>query len=112
MTRDDFAILLERIQNEERIVRGEGQKEYAHDTENAFANFERGARALGLTREQVLMVYAMKHLDGIVAWVNGHRSQRESVEGRIKDLRMYLALLWGMVDEAKEEALREELRPV
>jgi hypothetical protein len=99
MTREEFAVLLDTIQADERAVREAGQKEYAHDESNAFANFERWGKALNLTREQVLLVYAAKHWDGIVAWVNGHRSQREDVRGRLKDLRMYLALLWGMVEE-------------
>lgn len=99
MNRGDFAVLLSHIQGEERAVREAGQKEYAREEENAFANFERVADLLGLDRKTVLMVYALKHLDGIMSYLDGHESQREDVRGRIKDLRMYLALLWGMIDE-------------
>lgn len=73
-----------------------GQKEYAHDPMNPFANFERVGQALGLPREKVLLVYLLKHIDGIVAWANGHRLQRESVRGRIVDAIVYLALLAAM----------------
>ena len=45
------------------------------------------------------MVYLMKHIDGINAWVKGHKSQREDVTGRIKDAIVYLCLLWGMANE-------------
>lgn len=100
MTKREFSNILATIQNEELQVCEAGQAEYAHDEHNVLANFERVAKSLGLTREQVLLVYSLKHLDGIVAWVNGHRSQREDVRGRIKDLRMYLALLRGMVEES------------
>lgn len=99
MTADQFAVLLEGIQDEEKQVLRDGQAEYAHDDSNCFANFDRVAAHLGITREQVLLVYALKHLDGIVAYVNGVKSQREDVRGRIKDLRMYMALLWGMIEE-------------
>jgi len=100
MNKTDFATLLtSTIHSAEIQVRTDGQAEYAHDDSNAFANFERVADRLGLTREQVLLVYAEKHFDGIISWVNGRRSQREDVRGRIKDLRMYMALLWGMVEE-------------
>lgn len=99
MTKTEFAALLDRIQEEERVVREAGQKEYAHDEDNCFRNFEAAASDLGIEREKVLMVFARKHWDGICAWVNGHKSQREDVRGRIKDLRMYLALLWGMMEE-------------
>jgi hypothetical protein len=100
MTREEFADLLTQdIQHAERAVREHGQKEYAHEEDNCFANFERIGKALGLSREEVLMIYLLKHMDGIVAHIRGHRSQREDIRGRIKDARMYLALLWGMVEE-------------
>lgn len=99
MTKDQFSTLLESIQSAECQVREDGQKEYAHDESNVFANFDRVAASLQLDRKQVLLVYALKHWDGIVSYVGGHKSQREDVRGRIKDLRMYLALLWGMVEE-------------
>lgn len=105
MTHDKFAEWLEIMQKEEKEVRKHGQKEYARDGDNAFANFEWVASMLNrgrdntITREDVLMVYALKHLDGITSYLNGHDSQREDVRGRIKDLRMYLALLRGMIEE-------------
>lgn len=108
MTRDDFQKLLSHIQSAELEVRKAGQAEYAHDDDNCFANFDRVAAHLGITREQALLVYALKHLDGIVAYVKGHKSQREDVRGRIKDLRMYMALLWGMVEERKKTQEEEE----
>jgi hypothetical protein len=82
-----------------RRVREAGQREYAHTDANVFGNFDRIAAALGLTRETVMMTYALKHMDGIVAFVRGHRSQREHVTGRVEDLVMYLLLL-----AASEEA--------
>ena len=79
-------------------TRDAGQKEYAHDIDNVFANFERIARALEVDREKVLMTYLLKHIDGISAYVKGHKSQREDVTGRITDAIVYLMLLWAMVD--------------
>ena len=77
-------------------TRDAGQKEYAHDIDNVFANFERIARALEVDREKVLMTYLLKHIDGISAYVKGHKSQREDVTGRITDAIVYLMLLWAM----------------
>ena len=77
-------------------TREEGQKEYAHDLENVFANFERVSGTLSIKREKVLMTYFLKHIDGIMAHINGHESQRESVYGRLTDAIVYLTLLWGM----------------
>ena len=42
------------------------------------------------------MIYLMKHIDGICSWINGHKSQREDVTGRITDCIVYLCLLYGM----------------
>ena len=87
------------IMMEVKKTRDEGQKEYAHTEENVFANFERVANSLDISKEQALMVYLMKHMDGINAWIKGHKSQREDVTGRIKDAIVYLCLLWGMATE-------------
>tara|TARA_R110002020_G_scaffold443766_1_gene655059 strand:- start:42938 stop:43297 length:360 start_codon:yes stop_codon:yes gene_type:complete len=85
--------------NEVTKTRDAGQKEYAHDKDNVFANFERVAESLDISREKALMTYLLKHIDGIKAYVKGHTSQRESVKGRITDAIVYLLLLWAMVEE-------------
>mgnify|MGYP003151635167 CR=1 FL=1 len=80
-------------------TRDDGQKEYARDIDNVFANFERVGKYINVSREQVLMVYLLKHIDGIMAYINGHKSQREGVDGRITDAIVYLLLLRGMVED-------------
>lgn len=92
---------MDRVFEECRALRDAGQKEYARREENALANFERVAERVGVSREKVLMVYLEKHMDGIHAWINGHRSQRESVKGRINDAIVYLTILCGMVEDAE-----------
>jgi len=102
MTQGDMANLMTEIFGECNKFRAAGQKEYAHDEDNAFANFERLAKDLGMDRKMILWVYAMKHRDGIAAYIKGHKSQREDVRGRINDLIVYLCLLRGMIDEETE----------
>jgi hypothetical protein len=102
MTRQRLAEVMAMLFTECEALRGAGQQEYARREENAFANFERVAERLGISREQVLMVYLEKHLDGIHAWIGGHRSQREGVRGRIQDAIVYLVLLAGMVEEMED----------
>ena len=80
-------------------TRDAGQKEYAQDEDNVFANFERIALAIDVDRERVLMTYLLKHIDGISAYTKGHRSQREDVTGRLTDAIVYLMLLWAMIRE-------------
>tara|TARA_R100000231_G_C5294789_1_gene155730 strand:- start:232 stop:675 length:444 start_codon:yes stop_codon:yes gene_type:complete len=91
--------LLEDIFEKVRTVRIAGQKEYAHDKDNCFANFERIAKLQGLSRETILMTYLFKHIDGVQSYIKGHKSQREDVRGRIVDIIVYLTLLWGMADQ-------------
>ena len=108
--------LLEDIFDEVRKIRLAGQKEYAHDEDNCFANFERIAKLQDLSRETILMTYLFKHIDGIQSYVKGHKSQREDVRGRIVDIIVYLTLLWGMADQddisdefyKREESLIDE----
>ena len=85
-------------------MRAAGQKEYARKQNNAFANFERIGDNLNLSREKVLLVYLLKHMDGIIAHVDGHSSQREDVRGRITDAIVYLCLLWGMIEDDSEKS--------
>jgi len=83
-------------------MREAGQKEYAQDIDEIFANFHRIAKDMSIDRKKVLMVYMLKHIDGINAFVKGHKSQREDVTGRITDCIVYLMLLWGMIKEERE----------
>ena len=85
-------------------MRAAGQKEYARKQDNAFANFERIGESLSLNRDKVLLVYLLKHMDGIIAHVDGHSSQREDVRGRITDAIVYLCLLWGMIEDDSEKS--------
>jgi len=102
MTQDEMADVMLTVFAECNDLRGAGQEEYAHHLSNAFANFDRLAEDLGMDRKMVLWVYAMKHRDGIAAYIKGHKSQREDVRGRINDLIVYLCLLRGMIDEEEE----------
>ena len=104
MKQQEMADFMEKIFKEEiQETRAQGQKEYAGNADaDAFANFKRLATDLDMDQKKILWVYAMKHRDGIANWLNGHESQREDVTGRIKDLIIYLFLLWGMIEEERE----------
>ena len=99
MTKKKMEALISQIFKEIQTVREAGQKEYARNQNNAFANFERIANNLDTSREKILMVYLLKHIDGILSYINGHKSQREDVRGRITDAIVYLCLLWGMIND-------------
>ena len=101
MTKKQMKELISQIFENIQKTREAGQKEYARNKENAFANFERIGDNLNLNSDKVLLVYLLKHIDGIIAHVEGHSSQREDVRGRITDAIVYLCLLWGMIDNDK-----------
>ena len=95
--------LMDNIWKQVQQTRDDGQKEYAHNQDNVFANFNRVGNLLNVKPGNVLLVYLMKHIDGITAYLAGHKSQREDVRGRIKDAIVYLCLLWAMVEEENEK---------
>ena len=90
---------MQKIWSQVQQTRDDGQKEYAHSEENVFANFERVGKAIDVSPDKTLMVYLLKHIDGITAYISGHKSQREDVRGRIKDAIVYLMLLWAMIEQ-------------
>ncbi len=102
MTRKQMEEKINQIFRVIQDTREAGQVEYARELDNAFANFERVANTLNISREKVLMTYLLKHIDGVSAFCDGHKSQREDVRGRITDIIVYLCLLWGMIDENEE----------
>ena len=87
-------------------MRDAGQKEYARKDSDVHANFKRVAEQTNTTPEKVLMVYLLKHIDGINAYIDGHKSQREDISGRLTDAIVYLFLLGGLIEE--EKPLKED----
>ena len=83
-------------------MRDEGQKEYARESDDVHANFKRISKYVNVNPEKIIMVYLLKHIDGIAAYSKGHKSQREDVRGRITDAIVYLCLLWAMADHNDE----------
>jgi hypothetical protein len=98
----EVAKVMEQVFKELDALREAGQKEYAGGGDNAFGNFERLQAEVDVDKKKVLWIYAMKHKDGIAAFLRGHNSQREPVEGRINDLIVYLILLRAMIEEDKK----------
>jgi len=98
MKHNEMLKLINAIFQEVETVHTEGQKEYAMDEDNVFANFERISEQTGLDKKMVLWIYLMKHIDGIASHIKGHRSQREEVQGRLTDAIVYLCILWGMIE--------------
>lgn len=101
MKAEAFAKSIDELYERLKALTASKGEEYKRREDNQFANFERGAASLGLTREQVLMVYLSKHLDSITTYVkdraaNQEKQYAEPITGRIDDAILYLLLLRGM----------------
>ena len=103
MHKEDMDVLMKHIVKEVFRTRNAGQSEYARDIEDVFANFERVASFTRESREKVLLTYMIKHVDGLCAYADGHKSQREDVRGRLTDIIVYCILFWGMVEDNKHK---------
>ena len=51
-----FNAYFEHMLDKIKATRDSGQKEYAHDEDNVFANFDRVSNCLDITREKAIMV--------------------------------------------------------
>ena len=103
MTYEKMSELLEEeIFPEIRRIREAGQKEYARDNNDVLAYFKRVSEWLGISTEQVIGVYMLKHIDGITSFINGHKSQREDITGRLTDVIVYSTLLWALTTEEND----------
>jgi len=103
MEHKDMLGLMDQIFDNVTNTHVNGQKEYAMDEDNVFANFERIAEQTGFDKEMILWVYLMKHIDGIASYLRGNKSQREDVSGRLTDAIVYLCILWAMIDKGGED---------
>lgn len=111
MNKQDVAEFIAERMKEIHSVRQDGQKEYAHKDDQPFRNFESISEELETSRLQVCWTHMRKHLDGVLAHIKGHTSQRESVHGRFKDLHLYLYLLQAMIYEDEQNVGRNEVKP-
>jgi len=103
MTKERFDQLANRIWDLILKTRDDGQKEYARSEDDVHANFKRCSDWMGDTPMKSMMYYMLKHIDGVVAYINGHKSQREDVRGRLKDIIVYSLLMWAWVEDSERD---------
>lgn len=101
MTFPEFDDFFEALIDECRSMRDTKGKEYAHSV-SRFANFDRTAERLGISREMVANVYLDKHLDAIDSYIMHKETYSgENIRGRIVDAIVYLSLIAGMIEESE-----------
>jgi len=86
--------------NVEKELLDKKGREYAAD-QDCLANFK-SKLEIGVSPLQVAMIFMDKHYSSIKSYVKlGHEISDESIEGRIHDMRNYLALLYMLIQESK-----------
>lgn len=102
-----YELLVEKTVEQIRQLSTNKGGEYAGDTDR-LANFRRNAERLGLDPAQVWAVYAAKHWDAVMQYVEDiqtgkSRPRSESISGRLDDLIVYCILMKAIVEEREGE---------
>jgi len=112
-TFEEFDVLLEKMQVQEKAIGESKGREYGLDYRTS--NFHRLGEEVKVTCPKcgcrhavgpfvILWVYLKKHLDAILSYVNGRRDGlSETIDGRILDTRVYTALFEALVEEERYE---------
>jgi hypothetical protein len=103
MTHDEFRLLLSAMEDDEHaVVLGKGE-EYTRGQKDRLASFYEIASFAGVTPKQVCMIFMTKHWQALAHFVaTGTTKSNETVDGRIMDLRVYLALMRALIAEEAE----------
>ncbi len=102
MLKTEFKELLDVMEAEEHeTILGKGE-EYTRSQTDRLSSFKEIASFAGVTPKQVCMIFMAKHWAGLANFVaTGTTKSNETVEGRIMDLRVYLALMRAIIKEEK-----------
>ena len=107
MTHKDFEKLYKQMVKEEMSLSLTKGKEYTQGKDR-FDNFKRLGKELKCPHcskpvgpQFILWIFLKKHMDSIISYINTSKTFSESIQGRISDARLYLALLRGLIEEEK-----------
>jgi hypothetical protein len=94
----DFVKMLDEEFEHIRKLHATKGEEYTRGSDDQLINFKRRSEESGIRPEQAWNVLAGKHHDAILSWIHdGEVKSDEPIEGRIRDLILYLYLLQAMV---------------
>ena len=100
-----FEKLYQKMVEEELKIGKTKALEYTRGKDR-FDNFKRLGAELLLSPKIILWIYLKKHLDSILHYILHEEVLSEPIESRIKDARVYLALLRGLIEEGNNSGLR------
>lgn len=108
MTQNKYNTIRDGLYNEACGVSKVKGNDYTRGEKDVLANFKNVGKKLGLDAKQVLLVYMDKHQDAIANYIktNG-QSESEPIRMRIIDNINYLFLLYGLIEDEKEQITEE-----
>jgi hypothetical protein len=100
---EQYALLVEQTIAQVKSLSSLKGGEYAGDVDR-LANFRRNGERLGLPMETVWAVYAAKHWDAVMQYVQDlcsgrERERLEPLAGRLDDIIVYCILFKAMLEE-------------
>ena len=109
---EDYARLMDETFEEMKKLGSLKGGEYAGDYDR-LANFRRNGKSLALPMETIWAVYAAKHWDAVMQYIQDlntgkTRTRLESIDGRVDDLLVYLILLKCMLVERASEKVTDK----
>ena len=99
---DTFFKLSDEFLAECKNIQVEKGREYTVDSSDKFKNFKSIGDRLGMDAKMVALVYMLKHMDSIRAYILSGKEGSEGLKGRCQDLVNYAIMLWAMDYEEKE----------
>lgn len=102
MNISEFEVMFEVMHDNERKVLKSKGADYTQHSNDRLANFKRTAKQIGITPFQVWAVFAHKHWDAIMSYVKTGEVESEPFDGRVLDLRNYLALGLALYTEQED----------
>lgn len=99
---DTFFKLSDEFLTDCKNIQIEKGREYCVDSSDKFKNFKSIGERLGMDAKKVALVYMLKHMDSIRAYILSGKEGSEGLKGRCQDLVNYAIMLWAMDYEEKE----------
>ena len=105
MTKAEYEKFKETIVGAADRIEADKRPAYTMGSDDVLANFKRVGAAAGIPASKVALVYLLKHIDSITAYVKDREaiSQAEPIEGRFCDARNYLTLMAACLVEERDE---------
>lgn len=101
---EEYDRIQSHVRSVARVVEEDKRPAYTMGSDDVLANFKRVGKAAGIAPSQVALVYCLKHIDSISAYIKNRDaiSQSEPMIGRFCDAKNYLDLIVACLVEERD----------